>query len=693
MTPDWFARLAALARRRPVEITVVLVSLAALGSWIHAGVRNALVDLAASNLRSLVAADVVAVETWITEKRLNVQRWASDPRVVEAAGVLVTAAARGEVALRAACEGGAGARLIAAVDTLRREDSAAAIHLIGRDGRVLAARNPAKCGLLIEDAPRAAYAPVIAGQTRFAATQSDRERMGFATPAAGPRVWLATPVRDTRGEVIAALDIGKPAEERFSRLFAAAHIGETGETYAFDERGLLLSESRFRSALQDSGALRYGETGILRMPIADPEHGARVTALVAEALAARRATPPRESGERLQPYTTYHGERVVGAWRWLPAYGFGVAVEVSESEVFAPLARVEQAFAALGALLGLAGFGLLVALLRMEKLRLQRDEARSEREAQRVGNYELLEQVGQGGMARVYRARHRLLKRPTAVKIIELAIANDEALARFAREVRLASQLVHPNTVEVFDYGRTPEGQPFYAMEFLEGLTLQQVVERDGPQPAGRVAHVLRGIAGSLAEAHERGLVHRDVKPPNVMLCQRGGADDVVKVLDFGLVKDTRGEQTRDLTSALRVLGTPSYMAPERIEHPEGADFRSDLYALGAVGYYLLAGRSPFEAGTDLALAYQVVNLPPPPLPPTVPAPLATLVLRCLAKSPLARPQTAVEIIELLDAQLHETPWTAADARAWWTQQAQRGEASADDSPDAPPSRPTRTAA
>lgn len=670
MTPDWLARLGTLARRRPIEIAATLIALAALGSWIYAGVRGALVDLASTNLRSLVAADVVAVETWITEKRLNVQRWAADPRVVAASDVLIDAAARGEGALRAACEGAPGARLIAAVDSLRREDSAAAIHLIGRDGRVLAARNPAKCGLALDAAPRSAYAPVLDGQTRFAATQSDRERVGFPMPAGGARVWIAAPVRDEAGAVIAALDIGKPAEERFSRLFAAAHIGETGETYAFDERGLLLSESRFRGTLQESGALRYGETGILRLLLTDPEHGTRATQLIGDALAARAQSPPRESGERLQPYTTYHGERVVGAWRWLPAYGFGVAVEVSEAEVFSPLVRVEQAFAALGLLLGVAGFGLVVALLRMEKLRVQRDAALSEREAQRVGNYELLEQIGQGGMARVYRARHRLLKRPTAVKIIELALANDEALARFAREVKLASQLVHPNTVEVFDYGRTPEGQPFYAMEFLDGLTLQQVVERDGPQPAGRVAHVLRGIAGSLAEAHARGLVHRDVKPPNVMLCRRGGADDVVKVLDFGLVKDTRGDATRDLTGALRVLGTPSYMAPERIERPEGADFRSDLYGLGAVGYYLLAGRSPFEGATDLALAYQVVNVPPPPLPAQVAPALAALVMQCLAKSPVARPQTAAEIIEQLDAQLHETPWTAADACAWWTRQA-----------------------
>lgn len=670
MTTAWLGWLGALARRRPFEIAVVLILLAGIGTWIYAGVRSALVDLARTNLRSLVAADVVAVETWIGEKRLNVQRWALDPRVVEAAARLVAAADRGEGALRAACEGEAGSTLIRAVDLLRREDAAAAIHLIDRAGRVLAARDGAKCGYLIDPTPRSAYVPVLNGQTTFVATQSEQERIGRGRAASGPKVWIAAPVRDAAGEVMAVLDIGKPAEERFSQLFAAGHIGVTGEAFAFDARGLLLSESRFRSQLVESGALRASDSVILRTRLIDPDDDggdARATRLVVDAIAGRNARPPQPGGELLQPYVTYYGERVVGAWRWLEPYGFGIAVEVAESEVFAPLERVQLAFYVLGALVGLAGFGLVVALLRMEKLRAQRDEARA---AQRVGNYELLEQVGQGGMARVYRARHRLLKRPTAVKIIELAIANDEALARFQREVTLASQLVHPNTVEVFDYGRTPEGQPFYAMEFLEGLTLQQVVEADGPQPAGRVAHVLRGIAGSLAEAHARGLVHRDVKPPNVMLCRRGGADDVVKVLDFGLVKDTRSEATRDLTRALRVLGTPSYMAPERIEKADSADFRSDLYSLGAVGYYLLAGRAPFAADSELALAYQVVNLPPPPLPTSVPSPLASLVMRCLDKQVEARPQTAAEIIELLDAQLLATPWTAADAGAWWSRRA-----------------------
>jgi len=341
-----------------------------------------------------------------------------------------------------------------------------------------------------------------------------------------------------------------------------------------------------------------------------------------------------------------------------------VAVEVGEAEAFAPLKRLERAFLAILVAAGAALLFLLVALVRIARLRRERDEA------QRVGNYELLEEIGQGGMARVYRARHRLLKRPTAVKIIELAVANDEMLARFDREVRLASQLMHPNTVEVFDYGRTPDGQPFYAMEFLDGLTLQQIVELQGPMPPGRVAHALRGIAGSLSEAHELGLVHRDIKPANVMVCRRGGEFDVVKVLDFGLVKDTRTEPTRDLTRALKVLGTPSYMAPERIERADSADPRSDLYALGAVGFFLLSGRAPFVGDNDLALAYQVVHVAAPDVRAAasqeVPDALARMIASCLEKDPQRRPRSALDLIEVLDSLLIVAPWSPAAARAWW---------------------------
>jgi serine/threonine-protein kinase len=663
------ARLGAFARGRPVEVTAGLLAAALLGVWVYAGVRDALIELAAANLRSLVSSQATTTATWIVEKRLNVQRWASDPRVVAITEELLAGFERGDDSAARACRGQSGARLIATVDLLRQEELAAAVHLIDRKGRVLAARDALKCGHVLDEGRRAVFEPVFAGATRFTGSLDEVERIGVASGPRRdvPKVWIAAPVRNAQGAVIAVLDIGKPANERFSNLFEAARPGDTGEIYAFDRQGRLLTESRFRGVLEDRGLVRRGESTILRVALDDPHPPVgqtRRTRLVEQALAAASRPEGARTGDLLQPYEDYLGRTVVGAWRWLDDFDFGIAVEVAEVEAFAPLIRLERTFLVLGLGIGIAVFGLVVALLRIRRMEIETQEAK------RVGNYELLEEVGQGGMARVYRARHRLLKRPTAVKIIELAQASDEALARFDREVRLASQLMHPNTIEIYDYGRTPEGQPFYAMEFLDGLTLQQIVETHGPMDAARAAHVLRGIAGSLSEAHERGLIHRDIKPANVMLCRRGGEHDVVKVLDFGLVKDTRTEATRDLTRALRVLGTPAYMAPERIERPEAAGHRSDLYALGAVGFFLLAGRPPFQADSDLALAYQVVHTPAPrassvaPMP--VPPSLDALIARCLEKSPERRPPSATAVIEALDALLVQMPWTNVAARRWW---------------------------
>jgi len=665
----WPRRLGAFARRRPLEIALGLLGVAGLTLWVYVGVHGALEQLAAQTLRTLVTSEEAVLEAWIGEKRLNVQRWAADPRVVQAAERLLVAHGRGEGALRAACTGDDGARLVGAIDRLRLTDAAAAVHLIDRDGRLLAARNAVKCGHLMTPGQREFFAPVFGGAVRFSASASSVERVGLADEDRVPKVWIAAPVVNEAGETIAVLDIGKPALERFSRLFEAVRSGSTGEAYAFDARGRLLTESRFRAELEESGQLRAGQSAILALRLSDADDDSvepRLTRLIGSALAAREAGGARQ-GETLAPYSNYLGERVVGAWRWFDDYGFGIAVEVSEREAFAPLARLNMVFAVLGALVGIAVFGFVVTLLRMQRMAREVEAATA---AMKVGNYELFEEIGAGGIARVYRAQHRLLKRPTAVKVIQLAQSTDELLARFDREVRLCSQLMHPNTIEIFDYGRTPEGLPFYAMELLDGATLQQLVERYGPFDAARAVHVLRGVAGSLAEAHERGLVHRDVTPANVMLCRKGGLHDVAKLLDFGLIKDTRGEHTRDLTRALKILGTPAYMAPERIERPDSADFRSDLYALGAVGYFMLAGRPPLEASTDLSLAFHVVNTVPAPIeavaPSPVPPALAELIMGCLAKRADERPQTAALIGETLDRIAHDQPWSQRAARAWW---------------------------
>jgi serine/threonine protein kinase len=267
--------------------------------------------------------------------------------------------------------------------------------------------------------------------------------------------------------------------------------------------------------------------------------------------------------------------------------------------------------------------------------------------SRRFGPYTLDEKIGEGGMGVVFRAHHELLLRPTAVKLLAAERAREEDLRRFEREVQLTSMLTHPNTISIYDFGRTPEGTFYYAMEYVDGCDLQTLVEREGPQDPARVAHLLAQLSSALSEAHAAGLVHRDVKPANVMLCDRGGARDVVKVLDFGLTKQIGG---RDVTKTdeQRIVGTPLYLSPEAVAAPERVDARSDLYALGAVGYFLLTGVAPFAGDNVIDVCFQ--HLHSAPIPPSkrlgapVPPALEALILACLEKSKERRPSSAAVV-------------------------------------------------
>ncbi len=301
---------------------------------------------------------------------------------------------------------------------------------------------------------------------------------------------------------------------------------------------------------------------------------------------------------------------------------------------------------------------------------------------QRLGQYTLEKKLGEGGMGVVYRASHAMLRRPTAIKLLLPERAEKDALTRFEREVRRTAMLTHPNTVTVYDYGRTTDGVFYYAMELLEGASLDEVVDVDGPQPEERVIHLLEQAAGSLAEAHDAGLIHRDVKPGNIMVVDRGGISDLVKVLDFGLVKDV-GAGARDgavsspaLTNANAITGTPLYIAPEAVTAPETVDARTDLYALGAVGYWLLTGTHVFGGKSIMEVcAHHLHTVPEAPsarLGAPVSADLEALLLSCLAKQPADRPASAHVLRERLRACAASGRWTQARAAKWWA--AHRGE-------------------
>ncbi len=289
--------------------------------------------------------------------------------------------------------------------------------------------------------------------------------------------------------------------------------------------------------------------------------------------------------------------------------------------------------------------------------------------ATRLGQYVLEKKLGEGGIGIVYRARHAFLKRATAIKVLRPDHSNVVDIARFENEVQLTSRLRHPNTVHVYDYGRTPSGLFFYAMELIEGASLLDVVTLFGPQPPARVAHIIHQIAGSLAEAHDIGLIHRDVKPANILLGEHGGEPDVAKLVDFGMVKQMREDQS-SLTQRNALVGTPLYMAPEAISDPSSVDQRADIYALGCVAYFLLTGSDVFEQDSVVAVCSDHLHVDPQPpsqrLGRPLPSRLEDLVMACLAKDPDERPPTARDMQRELEAFMAQEPWARERATQWW---------------------------
>ncbi|RAL23957.1 hypothetical protein DL240_07355 [Lujinxingia litoralis] len=295
--------------------------------------------------------------------------------------------------------------------------------------------------------------------------------------------------------------------------------------------------------------------------------------------------------------------------------------------------------------------------------------------ARRLGQYTLEQKIGEGGVGTVYRAHHAMLQRPTAVKLLRPELYDRESVRRFEREVQLTCRLTHPNTITIYDYGRTTEGVFYYAMEYLEGVTLAELSTYAGPLDEGRVIFLLRQICGALQEAHEVGLIHRDIKPGNVVVGMRGGLGDFVKVLDFGLVKDIHAPKEVQLTGRDILQGSPGFMAPEVILGQGADDVRVDVFALGAVAYVLLTGRNPYEEDSPVKLMLKQVQDDPPPLSQVgraIDADLEALVMRALSRKVGERPQTMAEFRQALERCGAAQAWDEHRARRWWEEHGER---------------------
>ena len=669
-----------LLRFRLWFIPVVLVLLLAMGWWMRTSLEKSVKARTKDGLAAILKSNVTSLELWLKDQRAyasvlagsdHVRRpvvelerfWRQDPAQRDG---LVTLPAM--VGLRDY------------LMPLFAEHDFDGFVIVAPDGTIIGGDRNEWVGIRITPERVAILAKVLAGETLvshpFFVAPATPAETGDPQPQV-PIMVVAAPVRDDHDRVIAMLALLVDPDQDFTRILQSVRLEKSGETYAFNSRGLLISHSRFDDQLREIGLLGEdpGTDPILTVEIRDPggdlskghpptpDRGALpLTRMAASAVIG-------QSDIDVDGYRDYRGVMVVGAWTWLEEYDFGVAAEMDLDEALAMPGQLRRIF---WIVIGLFVAGSALALggtLFVSRMGRQMSDAM--RTAQKLGQYTLENKLGEGGMGQVFRARHAMLRRPTAIKLLHPDRTSKQDLVRFEREVQITSNLTHPNTIAIFDYGRTPEGVFYYAMEYLPGIDLAKLVEIDGPQPPGRVIHILRQACGSIAEAHQHGLIHRDIKPENIILCERGGRHDVAKVLDFGIVKDVGDKAEVQLTSAGTFTGTPLYVPPEAWSTPEKIDSRADIYALGGVAYLLLAGRPMFEGGSVVEIYNHHLKTRPEPPSSWVgggtPTDLDRVILRCLEKDRDERPGSAEELERMLATCEAATEWTEEQAHIWWT--------------------------
>ncbi len=676
----WLERLFGTRQRLGVTLIISFVLLVILGLWSHNQVKDSLEEIRIEEMRTIVDADVRAIESWIDDYKSSVSSWSSTPEMQDE----ITEILSYGNCLRCIEELQFSPWQDTLTGILRNylvNSRSAGYDIFDPDGYQVASTTRGVIGhrlnmvkfrdLVDYESNESVFHPPFS-ESEF---QYDSERI--TSQYERPIVWAGNPIYNDSIGLVGYFGIGRYADEGFSDVVSYISPGETGETYAFNAEGLMLTNSRFMDQLMEIGFVEPSEnpSSVLAVSLHDPgvnliegeEPKEQISTRafirpVALAINSQQDASIPSAGIIIEPFLDYRGVEVIGAYYWFPEYGFGIVTQRDYKEAFAPLKYIDYTFLVLIILLAAVIAYSLYSSIKFLGLK------RRVGEAVQLGQYTVERKIGEGGIGQVYLANHALLKRPTAIKVLKEEYVSDEVIERFEREVQLASRLTHPNTIEIYDYGRTDEGVFYYAMELLNGFTLAQVVQMQGEVPIGRVIHIMKQATASLAEAHSIGLIHRDIKPQNIMLVQRGGVHDVVKVLDFGLVKDLTEDEANQ-TRTTQLTGTPLYMAPERIKSPTKSDLRSDLYALGAVAYYLLAGESLFKFSTEIDIIYQVVNTDPEPLHKVnkkIPKDISTFIQSILAKDPKERPQTAKEMLQKWNELSAKHPWTEEDAEKWW---------------------------
>lgn len=661
---------------------IAAILLLIVGVFVGGLVESSVKQTMAEQLQTILDADVEALRIWMDGQQLTAEAFAAADDVRELVVRLIESTDGDRMSSLEILQSQELADLRAELEPWLQFFGYSGFGLVNREGRVVASMVDDIVGRDNVPMQEGLVTSLMEGKTiitRPFKSIFPRETEDGRLVVEIPVMYAAAPVRNDAGDVVAGLGLQINPGENFSRIMSVARSGESGETYAFDEHGLMLSRSRFDDQLKRIGLLPDDEDtdSILNVQIRDPRvdmtRGKQPANRLAERPLTRmaREAVSGEGGVDVDGYRDYRGVPVIGAWTWLPAYGIGVATEVDVEEAYRTLYLLRYVFWGLFTLLAFGALAIFASTVIVA--RANRAARHATLEARQLGQYTLEEKIGEGGMGVVYRGRHAMLRRPTAIKLLNVDNPDELAIARFEREVQMTSQLNHPNTVAIYDYGRTPEDVFYYAMEFLDGADLSMLVHRTGCLPEGRVIHVLRQICGSLNEAHRAGLIHRDVKPSNVILCECGGLYDVVKLLDFGLVRSIDASQNAQVTQGNVISGTPQYLSPEAVQTPDQLDGRSDLYSVGAVGYFLLTATPIFPSENPIEVCMQQVNSEPATpserLDRQIAEDLERVIMDCLAKRPGDRPQSAEDLAGRLMACRDATGWTADDARGWWENQ------------------------
>ncbi|MBL8816687.1 MAG: serine/threonine protein kinase [Planctomyces sp.] len=683
------SRSSVLFRRRIwIWPTVAVLLLSVIGSAVRNSIAHSTAETLQSQLRTVLDMEVAMVREWMDDQLIAVRIGASDQSVQDS----VIEAIRGVNQTNAAVSEGKDfstspvhQKVATALHPVLETNQLTGYFIVSPDLKIVSASKTEWIGKKIHSEYLPYFERALAGSSavcRPSKTPLTMTSDGSVSGSADPIMFACTFVRDQNENVIGALGFLIDPLKEFTPILQLGRLGASGETYAFDSDGLMVSESRFEDDLILMGLLPDTEdaTSFLTLAVRDPgqnilKHG-RPPMRAADLPMTRMAASATagQQGVDLRAYRDYRGVPVIGAWKWLPELEIGIATEIDEDEAFSSLSTLHWTFGGLYGLLALAAVAIFVFTVVVVKLR--KEAQQNAVEARELGQYRLESKLGSGAMGVVYKGYHSMLRRATAIKLLKVELINEASIKRFENEVQIACQLNHPNTISIYDYGQTPEGVFYYAMEYLDGMDLQEMVMQHGPLPEGRVIHILRQVCGSLYEAHSKGLVHRDIKPSNIMINQRGGEADVVKVLDFGLARALDAGQHTELSAADAVNGTALYMSPEAIQTPSEIDARSDIYALGAVGYFLLTGQPVFNADTVVGILQQHISAMP--LPPSIrlgkpiTEELESAIIACLSKNPSDRPESMRFLADMLLQAPTSQSWTREEGERWWSR-IQRG--------------------